>query len=243
MDVFLESTKGFISLVGAGGKKTTMYALSKSISGGRIALSSTTQMYEYDRTIVDKIVNVAQEKQFALNSSDNVVAFHKDSLKRGRVAGLSDIELEQLWTSKKFDLLLCKADGARSKLIKGPNDSEPIIPKLCDLIIPIVSIKVLGQKLTDKIAHRVDELCKMWEVAPACKITRKRIACLMVSKYGFLKNSGGREIIPLINMVDSKEELRQAVEIAEMALQLTMRFNKIVIGSMLRSEVKKVVSR
>ena len=242
MKVFLESTKGFVSLVGAGGKKTTMYAFSRSV-GGRIALSSTTQMFEYDRAAVDKIVNVDQEKKFTLNSSDRVVAFHRESLKKGRVAGLSDIELEQLWMSKKFDLLFCKADGARSKLIKGPNDSEPIIPKSCDLIIPIVSIKVLGQMLTTKIAHRVDKLYEIWDVDHSCKITKKRIAGLMVSKNGFLKNSREVEIIPLINMVDSKKELRAAVEIAEMALQLTTRFNKIVIGSMLNGEIKTVVSR
>ena len=32
--------------------------------------------------------------------------------------------------SKKFEFLVCKADGARAKLIKCPNDDEPIIVEM-----------------------------------------------------------------------------------------------------------------
>ncbi|OUU73898.1 MAG: hypothetical protein CBC29_09330 [Methylococcaceae bacterium TMED69] len=242
MNVFLESTKGFISLVGAGGKKTLMYALSKFING-RLALSSTTRMYEYDDSRVDKIVDLGPEKKFKLNRLDRVVAFHKKSDKEGRVEGLSNTELDSVWLSKKFDFLICKADGARAKLIKCPNDDEPIIPNSCDLVVPIVSIKVLGKKLTPRIAHRVDKLCELWLESPGCLITKEHIVHLMVSENGFLKNSNTRTILPLINMADSKRELKDAIEIAEMALAITQRFNKVVIGSMLESNVKKVVHR
>ena len=242
MNVFLESTKGFISLVGAGGKKTLMYALSKFING-RVALSSTTRMYEYDNNTVDKIVDIGSERNSELNHLDRVVAFKKESNKKGRVEGLSHKELDEVWLSKKFDFLICKADGARAKLIKCPNDDEPIIPKFCDLVVPIVSIKVLGKKLTPRIAHRVDKLCELWLVSPGCSITKQHMVCLMVSENGFLKNSDERKILPLINMADSKKELKDAIEIAEMALATTQRFNKVVIGSMLEGNVKRVIHR
>ncbi len=242
MNVFLESTKGFISLVGAGGKKTLMYALSKFIKG-RVALSSSTRMYKYDDNMVDKIADIGSEKDFELSCLDRVVAFQKESDKEGRVEGLSSKELDSVWLSKKFDFLICKADGARAKLIKCPNDDEPIIPKSCDLIVPIVSIKVLGERLTPRIAHRVDKLCELWLDSPGCLITKKHIVGLMVSENGFLKNSDERKILPLINMVDSQEELEDAVEIAEMVLENTQRFNKVVIGSMLEANVKRVIHR
>ena len=44
-------------------------------------------------------------------------------------------------------------------------------------------------------------------------------------------------------MVDSQEELEDAVEIAEMVLENTQRFNKVVIGSMLEANVKRVIHR
>ncbi len=159
MNVFLESTKGFISLVGAGGKKSFMYALSKFVVG-RVALSSTTRMYKYNKSIVDKIVDIRSEENFELNHKGRVVAFQKESSKQGRVEGLLEEELDCIWRSKKFEFLVCKADGARAKLIKCPNDDEPIIPTSCDLVVPIVSIKALGEKLT--FSDIVDEVAGVY---------------------------------------------------------------------------------
>ena len=184
MNVFLESTKGFISFIGAGGKKSTMYALSKFVTG-RVALSSTTQMFDYKRAYVDRVVDLNNDDYDPLSSTNRVIAFKKKSNKSGRVAGLTDAELSKIWFSKKFDFMFCKADGARSKLIKGPNQKEPVIPSACDLVIPILSIKALGERLTPEIAHRVAELCKLWKASPACIITKEKIVKLMVSKDGF----------------------------------------------------------
>ena len=139
--------------------------------------------------------------------------------------------------------MVCKADGARAKLIKCPNDDEPIIPTSCDLVVPIVSIKALGEKLTSRIAHRVDKLCELWRESSGCLITKEHIVSLMISKNGFLKNADEYKILPLINMADSSKELEDATEIAEMALETTDRFDKVVIGSMLKGNVKKVVCR
>ena len=219
-----------------------MYALSKFVDG-RIALSSTTRMYNYNETIVDKIVDITSEEKFQLHYSDRVVAFQKESSKQGRVEGLLDAELDSVWLSKKFKFLVCKADGARARLIKCPNDDEPIIPTSCDLVVPIVSIKALGEKLTPQIAHRVDKLCELWRESSGCLITKDHIVSLMVSENGFLKNAEGYKILPLINMADSSKELEDAIEIAEMVLAATDRFDKIVIGSMLEGNVKKVVCR
>ena len=65
----------------------------------------------------------------------------------------------------------------------------------------------------------------------------------MISKNGFLKNADEYKILPLINMADSSKELEDATEIAEMALETTDRFDKVVIGSMLKGNIKKVVCR
>ena len=88
MNVFLESTKGFISLVGAGGKKSFMYALSKFVVG-RVALSSTTRMYKYNETIVDKIVDIRSEDNFELNHTGRVVAFPERVKQTGKSRGIA----------------------------------------------------------------------------------------------------------------------------------------------------------
>ena len=65
----------------------------------------------------------------------------------------------------------------------------------------------------------------------------------MVSKHGFLRNLERVKIIPLINMVDSKKELADGVDIAKMALNETRSFDKVVLGSMSEGKVKKIVYR
>ena len=51
----LNATRGVVCMVGAGGKKTTMYALA-ALHPGRVALSSTSHMYQYDEAQIDAIV-------------------------------------------------------------------------------------------------------------------------------------------------------------------------------------------
>ena len=53
----LGAQRGFVCLVGAGGKKSTMYALAAA-HRGRVLLSSTSHMYPYDRDQVDQVVTL-----------------------------------------------------------------------------------------------------------------------------------------------------------------------------------------
>ena len=57
----LGATRGIVCLVGAGGKKTTMYALARA-HPGRVLLSSTSHMYPYDRNKIDYAVTLDPKK-------------------------------------------------------------------------------------------------------------------------------------------------------------------------------------
>ena len=56
-----------ISVIGVGGKKTTMCALARA-AGGRVALSSTAHMYPYDRAQVDAVETMAGRQRGAAAS-------------------------------------------------------------------------------------------------------------------------------------------------------------------------------
>ena len=56
----LNATRGVVCMVGAGGKKTTMYALAR-VHPGRVALSSTSHMYRYDEAEVDAVVHLGED--------------------------------------------------------------------------------------------------------------------------------------------------------------------------------------
>ena len=102
--------RGVVALIGAGGKKSTMYAVA-SIHPGRIALTSTSHMYEYDADKVDQVVRVEPGADPATGSG-RVVAFAGKTDTEKRVGGLNDTQLAVICEQGGFDLILVKADGA-----------------------------------------------------------------------------------------------------------------------------------
>ena len=231
-----------VCLVGAGGKKTAMYALSQSLTG-TVALSSTTHMYHYDSKYVNRLISVKNQDYLAFKGPGKVHAFYGEKIHKERVSGLNEEVLRNIWNSGNYDTMIIKADGARARLIKAPGVGEPLIPSFANYVIPIFSIKVVGRKLDSSIAHRIDQLSRVMKIEPGEVIQDKHVISLMTSEAGFLKHAEGKQIIPIINMVDSKVDEQVALRIAEKALALTDRFQSIILGAMNKGLIKKVVLR
>ena len=231
-----------ICFVGAGGKKTAMYAFCQCLEGKRLALSSTTHMYHYDTRYVDKLVCFESLGSLSkLNDEARVQAYFGREVGKGRVAGLPERVLRHIWDTGEHDIMLLKADGARARLIKAPADAEPIIPSFTDYVVPIFSIKVIGRKLDSSIAHRVELLSQVMGLKIGEYIRESNLVDLMVSEDGFLRRVEGKIVMPLINMVDSDVEEAIAVRIAEEALTLTCHYDSVIIGSMKNQKVKRIV--
>ena len=241
--IFESSDRKVVCLVGAGGKKTTMYALSQSLPG-TVALSSTTHMYHYDSKYVNRLISVKNQDYLAFEKeAGKVHAFFGEKIHKERVSGLNEEVLRNIWNSGNYDTMIIKADGARARLIKAPGVGEPLIPSFADYVIPIFSIKVVGRKLDSSIAHRIDQLSRVMKIEPGEVIQDKHVISLMTSEAGFLKHTEGKQIIPIINMVDSKVDEQVALRIAEKALALTNSFQSIMLGAMNKGLIKKVVLR
>jgi len=237
----LEATHGLICLVGAGGKKTTMYTLA-ALHPGRVALSSTSHMYEYDPAQIDVLVTTgsAEDKpQFPPDS--RVVAFAGVTDTPKRVGGLSVAQIEHIHLQDQPDLFVLKADGARARLIKAPAHYEPIVPASTTTVIPVVSARAFGRSLNDGIAHRPELLCEVMGVAMEEALSPTHIAALLSSERGALQGVGDASVVPLINMVDSPDLLGPAREAAELALAATDRYSRVVLASMKERRLVEIV--
>ena len=80
-------------------------------------------------------------------------------------------------------------------------------------------------------------------IEPGEVIQEKHVISLMTSEAGFLKHAEGKQIIPIINMVDSEADEQVALRIAEKALALTDSFHSIILGAMNKGLIKKVILR
>ncbi len=238
--------QGIVSCVGAGGKKTTMFRLAEA-HAGRVGITATAHIEFFPKTL--KATNYIGDEPALLQAIENdhsstAIAFAKPSERFGRRAG---IDIDSVLTFKqagKFDLMVIKADGARSRFIKAPARHEPAVSPNSDTIIPIMSAKVLGEPLTDQIAHRVDEISQLTGLSLHNKFEPIHLARLMASEHGSLKFTEKAKVVPLINMVDDERLADAAREVAELALGMTQRFDRVVLASMKQAEpVVAVIER
>ncbi len=239
----LVGTARVVSLVGAGGKKTTLYALARALSG-RVALSSSSHMAAYDAGVVDEVVTLtAGGPSLPLPSSGRIVAFGGEAESAERIHGLTLAQIEQLVGDRSFDHVLLKADGARARWIKAPADYEPIVSPCTDRVLYLISAQVLGAPLDERIAHRVERITAVCGAQPGAPLTTDHLAALLSSEAGALQGIGQTELLPVINMVDNKTLERQARAVARIALAMTTRFDLVVLATMKTARVIDVVTR
>lgn len=229
--------RGLVCFVGAGGKKTTMYRLA-ALHSGRVGITATVHIPTFPKNM-DAVHVIAPERELTgavidAASKDKRIAFAHPSEKSGRFAGVSPCVLAQVRANAGFDVIMVKADGARMRWLKAPNDIEPQIPDGTDTVIAVVSARAFGEPLSERIAHRVELVQKICRMRRGEHIEPRHIARLLAHADGICRGSGSARIIPLINMVD--DEIRQtlATETAKTALQLTDRFDRVVLASMHR---------
>ena len=245
LEVF-NARSGVVSCVGAGGKKTTMFRLAKAHTG-RVGITATAHIEFFPRSL--EATNYIGDERDLLDAIKNdkhshAIAFAKPSERFGRRAGVSLESIEKFKDVGNFDLLLIKADGARGRLIKAPAEHEPAIAMCSDTIIPIMSANVIGLPLTEEIAHRVEKISEVTGLKAGEIIQPKHIARLLASPEGSLKSTGNAKVIPLINMVDDGELEKVARDAAIEALQLTDRFDTIVLAAMNKEQpVVDVIAR
>ncbi|NIR46081.1 MAG: putative selenium-dependent hydroxylase accessory protein YqeC [Gemmatimonadetes bacterium] len=243
----LESRTGTSCAVGAGGKKTTLYHLATT-HPGRVGLTSTVPTARFPSRLgayeviaeggelVDAVLQAARRHP--------LVAFARPEVKRARYGGLSSQLLEEIQEARVFDLLLVKGDGARRRWIKAPTADEPVIPIGTTTVLPVVSARAMGEPLTEQIAHRLHRVEKVTGARYGETVRPAHIARLLADPDGSLKGTGEMRVIPILNMVDNKELETAALEAAEAALEMTDRYDRIVLTCHLSPDrLVAVVSR
>ena len=243
----LEAHEGIVCAVGAGGKKSVLYQLARE-HRGRFALTATVHTTVFPdelglQSIIDDDARLRQRVRAA--DASRCVAYACPSSKPGRHAGATPETVRAIHDAGGFDATFVKADGARMRWIKAPAPDEPIVVPGADLVIPVVSVRALGEPLGERVAHRVDRVAAVAGVAPGERLTPEAVGRLLASERGGLYRTAGGRVAPVINMVDNvdKEELARAAATA--AIAMTSRFDRVVLCCLRRPErpVVAVVSR
>ena len=184
-----------ISIVGAGGKTTTMYTLASELAwhGSRVITTTTTNIYfpkqgETDTLIVAdetpallKMISAAWEQQHRVTVARKVISVDK-------IGGLQPDQPYELSMKSGADVVIVEADGARHKMIKAPAEHEPAVPPQTNVALLMMSAEAINQPLSEEIAHRPECVAAVLDINQGDILTPALVAKLMMSEQGEMKN-------------------------------------------------------
>lgn len=230
--------KELIAIVGGGGKTSLMFALAEAISG-RVVLTTTTRIFAAQMKLATAVseYNEQSEQNWGswLADLEAKLDEHGSCLVVGEVQGEKAFGVSpelpaKLLATSFVDAVVVEADGSRMRPIKAPADHEPVIPKGTTLLIPVAGIDALDGPI-DEVAHR-PELVKQVLGTGDWRLEIGDFARLLVDDRGGAKNlPNDARFIPLINKVETEEQLVSARQIAHYALRITHHASHIAIGA------------
>ncbi|HKJ59891.1 MAG TPA: selenium cofactor biosynthesis protein YqeC, partial [Halobacteriales archaeon] len=198
--------------------KTTLYALAPRIR--RAVVTATVRIPIFDNRVV--YVAVTDDPVAAVEEADEWPLGVVPEREGDRYLGYDPEVVAAIAASGAADAVLAKADGARTRWLKAPNDDEPQIPESTDTVVPIASARVVGEPLTEERVHRPDRVAALTGLDLDDRIEAEDVATVLASDDGGHKGvPDGATVIPLVNMVDDESLEGVAREVAEGVLDRT----------------------
>ena len=187
--------QSLISLVGAGGKTTTMYTLARELAhkGKRVITTTTTQIFaptpdETEMLIIEAEPAVLLNKVKAAWQRHRRITVATSINERGKLMSLPLDIPAQLLQAGGADVVLIEADGARHRMIKAPAEYEPVVPLETNVALLLMSAGAINQPLSGEIAHRPERIATVTGINPGDTLTPGVIAHLIMSEQGALKS-------------------------------------------------------
>jgi probable selenium-dependent hydroxylase accessory protein YqeC len=234
----LAAHRGLVCVVGAGGKKTTLYRLVEAhlaARTARIGLTCTVAMAPPPPWLGTPVIEEPSRLACAfddLGRNRPVTVYAQPSLKPGRIGGLPPDVPARLHHEGGFEVTLVKADGARMRWIKAPAAGEPVLPSGVTTVLALVSAKIFGQPLTEAVAHRPERVAAVTGAQRGDLVTPEHVARLLTSERGALQGVGGAAVIAIINMVDDEASRVAARAAAREAVAASNRLTRVVLARM-----------
>ena len=221
-----------VAVVGAGGKKTTLYRLASSLD--RAVLTATVRIPIFD----DQVARV-------VTTDDPVSVLEHVDRETWPLGVVSDPECDDRYpgydpatvdamAAAHDGAVLVKADGARTRLLKAPDEREPQLPAAADTVLPIASARVVGNPLTEVWVHRPERVASLTDLALGDRVTAEAVAHVLASTRGGLKDVPPEAtVIAVVNMIDDDDLFAVGERIAAETLARTDRIDRVVLTHLL----------
>lgn len=220
-----------VSIVGGGGKTSLMFGLAAELGRGTVLTTTTrifaAQMKRARRVVVHKGEAMA-DIELGLGQDSFVLVVGE--VVGDKAHGIGADLTSELIKRPDVDFVIIEADGSRTRPCKAPADHEPVIPAETTLVVPVVGIDALGGRVGE-VAHRPERVAALTGLGDDDSITAEALATLIVDPDGGRKGVPvGARVVPLINKVETKGQLKAAREVARLVLR-EPEIERVVIGA------------
>ena len=209
-----ERERRVISLVGGGGKTTTMYALAEIFreAGKKVIVTTSTHLQAPSEKIrardMDEVKNLWESGQIAVIGTDceSNKKFEEGGQKKEKksVRKMSMPELEFLQeVLQEADVVLIEADGAKHLPCKVPIEKEPVIIPACTDVIAVMGMDALGKPL-EEVCFRKDLAVQFLDKGYEHLMAEEDIVKIFSSEQGARKGVKDRKYYVVLNKCEDK---------------------------------------
>ncbi len=232
----LAAESGIVCAVGAGGKKTTLYALAEALD--RAVVTATVRIPIFDDAVTDVVVT--DDPATVVRKTETwPIGVVPERERTDRYRGYDPSTIASIDAVQRVQTTLVKADGARMRQLKAPNDREPQLPPTVDTVLALASVHAVGAPLTEERVHRPERVAAITGRERGDTLTPADIATVLASEAGGHKKvPADATSIAVLNMVDDDTDRLAAERVAD-ALEGSA-FDRVVLSRMQAPEILSV---
>lgn len=190
-----------ITVTGAGGKTSLIYLLSEELSKkGKVLITTTTKIYIPSKEKFESL-EIIEERIKIFGDNKNIFVIGK-SILGNKIIGVDYQDIERL--KEKFDYILVEGDGAKEKILKDWNETEPCISPNSKKVIGVINLNILDIEINEKNIHRFEIFKRNYSEYLEKKLDLNFLIKFIL-KGKFFHNSLNSEKYIFFNEVDTVE--------------------------------------
>lgn len=236
-----------VSLVGGGGKTTTLYRLTDDLTRGglKAAAATTTKIAApgpEDRALLlcepqwDDLVRRLEGWNWA---GGHPPVLGAGLLSATKVEGIPPQWCDRLVGERVVDVLVVEADGAARKAVKAPESWEPVVPAATTLFVAVVGLSCVGLPLCADVAFRPDKIAAVTGCAPGAPLTPAVLASLLSTPEGLLKGrTDAMRATALLNQADLPGAWEQGRLLASLLCETTDAYHRVLVACLQRDDAE-----
>lgn len=242
--------KGLISIFGAGGKTSLMFALAKQLAeNGKSVLTTTTTKIFYPNedqariTLIESDFKTLMEHLADQSSTiPHISAGTRYDKDKNKVTGFSPNQIDMIFAADIFDWIIVEADGARRKPLKASNDTEPVLPKETTRMILVTGLDAVDIPLQESHVHRAAIFSERTGLSTGDPVTARAMAVNLSFEINKAKKlCPGSKIYLFLNKADRPLDLENAekitTELTGLQPGLTVIFGSLQPESMVKNRI------